>query len=52
MAASLSSVIDQVRPPDMPNSSGVEEQSLTVYGISEDNIITGPWVFISSCSCD
>ncbi|KAJ0545657.1 hypothetical protein HanIR_Chr08g0352221 [Helianthus annuus] len=39
MATALLSNFDKIRPPDMPKSSGVEEPTLIVHVISEDNLL-------------
>ncbi|KAJ0873348.1 hypothetical protein HanPSC8_Chr11g0451601 [Helianthus annuus] len=41
MATALASGIDEFWPPDMSKSSAVEERSLTVQRISEDNLVSG-----------
>ncbi|KAI7732899.1 hypothetical protein M8C21_015377 [Ambrosia artemisiifolia] len=41
MATALSSVFDEIKPPDKPKSLGVEERWLTVHRISEDNLVSG-----------
>ncbi|KAL9995130.1 hypothetical protein Hdeb2414_s0011g00366221 [Helianthus debilis subsp. tardiflorus] len=41
MATALASRIDEFWPPDMSKSWAVEERSLTVQRISEDNLVSG-----------
>ncbi|KAJ0507268.1 hypothetical protein HanIR_Chr11g0504411 [Helianthus annuus] len=41
MATAIASGIDEFWPPDMSKSSVVEERSLTVQRISEDNLVSG-----------
>ncbi|XP_022036540.1 uncharacterized protein LOC110938709 [Helianthus annuus] len=50
MATTLASGIDEFWPPDMSKSSAVEERSLTVQRISEDNLVSGTPSVISGMS--
>ncbi|KAJ0515794.1 hypothetical protein HanRHA438_Chr11g0481911 [Helianthus annuus] len=50
MATALASGIDEFWPPDMSKSSAVEERSLTVQRISEDNLVSGTPSVISGMS--
>ncbi|KAJ0868766.1 hypothetical protein HanRHA438_Chr11g0481841 [Helianthus annuus] len=52
MVTALSFLVDEIGPPYIAKSSGVVERSLAVQRISEDNVVSGQQVFISSASFD
>ncbi|KAJ0788586.1 hypothetical protein HanPI659440_Chr05g0193441 [Helianthus annuus] len=49
MVTALSPLIDEIWPLDMAKSSGVEERSLAVQRISEDNVVSGSFLSIKFC---
>ncbi|KAF5780077.1 hypothetical protein HanXRQr2_Chr11g0467931 [Helianthus annuus] len=52
MVTALSFLVDEIWPPYIAKSSGVVERSLAVQRISEENVVSGQQVFISSGSFD